>query len=110
VLLVIDRFAPPPKRVRRHDLPLPVAFLGIGLFQCLAWFPGFRARARPSSARCCWASRSGRRPSSRFFLAIPTMAGAFASTLVKSRDQTPAKCLDHRASASSCRFLVGRSG
>jgi undecaprenyl-diphosphatase len=83
VLMVVDemRFS------RRHDdatrFPLPM-YLKIGLFQCLAMIPGVsRSGATIVGAMLMGADKRAAAEFS-FFLAIPTMAGAFTYELAKS--------------------------
>ena len=83
VLMVLDdmRFE------RRHEdatrFPLPM-YLKIGLFQCLAMVPGVsRSGATIVGAMLMGADKRAAAEFS-FFLAIPTMAGAFTYELAKS--------------------------
>jgi undecaprenyl-diphosphatase len=76
-LLAIDRFAPKPVHFDATRYPLLMS-LGIGLFQCLSIIPGTsRAGATIFGALL---QRADRRSAAEFsfFLAIPTMVGAFA--------------------------------
>lgn len=85
VLLVVDRVAPVPVHDEAMDLPLRKA-LAIGFIQCLAMVPGVsRSGATIVGARMLGV---GKRASAEFsfFLSMPTMAGAFAYDLWKSRD------------------------
>src|ERR1041385_545192 len=89
VLLWIDRLA---LRVRYHDatrFPL-MTYLIIGLCQCLAMIPGVsRSGATIVSAMLLGADRRSAAGFS-FYLAMPTMAGAFAYELYKSWAQISA--------------------
>lgn len=84
VLLVVDRAVPAP----RHDdaMRLPVGLsLKIGLIQCLAMIPGVsRSGATIVGAMALGVSKRAAAEFS-FFLSMPTMAGAFAYDLWKSR-------------------------
>lgn len=85
VLLVVDRIAPDPIHDDAMRLPFRKA-LSIGLIQCLAMIPGVsRSGATIVGARLLGV---GKRASAEFsfFLSMPTMAGAFAYDLWKSRD------------------------
>ena len=85
VLLWVDRWALKPKYHDIMDFPLPMA-LGIGLFQCLALIPGTsRSGATIVGALLLGADKRSAAEFS-FFLAMPTMAGAFAFDLMKNRD------------------------
>ena len=84
VLLVIDRIAPAPRHDDAMRLPLGMAF-AIGVIQCLAMIPGVsRSGATIVGALSLGASRRAAAEFS-FFLSMPTMAGAFAYDLYKSR-------------------------
>lgn len=85
VLLVIDRIVPAARYDDAMQLPLPIA-LAIGVIQCLAMIPGVsRSGATIVGALALGASRRAAAEFS-FFLSMPTMAGAFAYDLYKSRD------------------------
>jgi len=86
VLLWVDRLT---LRPRYHDVmafPLPT-YLTIGVCQCLAMIPGVsRSGATIVSAMLLGADRRSAAEFS-FYLAMPTMAGAFAYELYKSWHQ-----------------------
>jgi len=85
VLLWADRWALNP---RHHDVtsfPLPV-YLGIGFFQCLAMVPGVsRSGSTIVGALLLGADKRAAAEFS-FWLAMPTMAGAFTLDLWKNKD------------------------
>lgn len=85
ILLVIDRM---PIKTRYHDVgefPLSLC-LKIGFVQCLAMVPGTsRSGATVAGALLLGADKRAAAEFS-FFLAMPTMAGAFAYDLLKNRD------------------------
>jgi undecaprenyl-diphosphatase len=84
VLLWIDRLDLKPKYHDAATLPLPVA-LKIGLFQCLAMIPGTsRSGATIVGALLMGVDKRAAAEFS-FFLAMPTMLGAFTLDLVKNR-------------------------
>jgi undecaprenyl-diphosphatase len=84
VLLVIDRWSPRPRHFDAMKYPL-LTSLGIGVFQCLAMIPGVsRSGATIVGAMLLGAEKKSAAEFS-FFLAIPTMAGAFTFDLYKSR-------------------------
>ncbi|WP_420407647.1 undecaprenyl-diphosphate phosphatase [Hoeflea sp.] len=86
VLLVIDRMPLRPKYDNVMDYPLSLAFK-IGLFQCLAMIPGTsRSGATIVGALLLGADKRSAAEFS-FFLAMPTMAGAFAYDLYKNYDK-----------------------
>jgi undecaprenyl-diphosphatase len=83
-LLALDRLALAPRFTHVMDLPLRTA-LGIGAFQCLALVPGVsRSGATIAGALLLGADKRTAAEFS-FFLAMPTMAGAFAYDLYKNR-------------------------
>ena len=83
VLLAVDDLAPKPTFDDAMDMPLKTA-LAVGFFQCLAMVPGVsRSGATIVSAMFFGASKRAAAEFS-FFLAMPTMAGAFAYDLFKN--------------------------
>ena len=83
VLLAVQDLAPKPRYEDAMDFPLGIA-LKIGLFQCLAMVPGVsRSGATIVSAMLMGADKRAAAEFS-FFLAMPTMAGAFAYDLFKN--------------------------
>lgn len=92
VLLFLDRIAPPSVTDDATKLPFRKA-LAIGAIQCLAMIPGVsRSGATIVAARMLGASRRAAAEFS-FFLSMPTMAGAFAYDLWKSRHVLDASAL-----------------
>jgi len=89
VLIWVEKL---PLRARFHDatkFPLPT-YLVIGICQCLAMIPGVsRSGATIVSAMLLGADRRSAAEFS-FYLAMPTMAGAFAYELYKSWHQISA--------------------
>ena len=84
VLLWVDRRPIVPVHRRVEDFPLPMAF-GIGLIQCLAMIPGVsRSGATIVGALLLGADKRAAAEFS-FFLAMPTMLGAFALDLFVNR-------------------------
>ena len=85
VLLWIDRRATEP---RHHDVtrfPTRV-YLAIGLFQCLAMIPGTSRSGATIVGSLLMGVEKRAAAEFSFFLAMPTMAGAFAYDLVQNRD------------------------
>jgi undecaprenyl-diphosphatase len=81
VLLAVDRFTLPVRFTDVTDISTPRAF-GIGLFQCLALVPGVsRSGSTIVGGLLLGADK---RTAAEFFLAMPTMAGAFALDLYKN--------------------------
>ena len=85
ILLWVDRIAVTPRYHDVMDYPLRLC-LQIGLFQCLAMIPGTsRSGATIVGGLLLGADKRSAAEFS-FFLAMPTMAGAFAYDLFKNRD------------------------
>jgi undecaprenyl-diphosphatase len=85
VLLWIDRLDLKPKYAKVSDFPLSL-YLKIGLFQCLAMIPGTsRSGATIVGGLLLGADKRAAAEFS-FFLAIPTMLGAFTLDLLKNWD------------------------
>lgn len=86
ILLWVDRMTLKPRYDDVMDYPLWLCFR-IGLFQCLAMIPGTsRSGATIVGALLMGADKRSAAEFS-FFLAMPTMAGAFVYDLYKSRAQ-----------------------
>lgn len=105
ILLAIDRMQLQPKYKDVMDYPLWLAF-AIGLFQCLAMVPGTsRSGATVAGAMLLGADKRSAAEFS-FFLAMPTMAGAFAYDLFKNRDILSAADLPIIATGFVAAFIV----
>ena len=84
VLLLVDRLNLNPRYHESTAFPLPM-YLGIGVCQCLSMVPGVsRAGATIVSAMLFGADRRSAAEFS-FWLAMPTMVGAFAFEAFKNR-------------------------
>lgn len=84
-ILLIEHFKPAPKVAEVENLR-PMTALQIGLFQCVAMIPGVsRSGATIMGALMIGVDRKTAAEFS-FFLAIPTMLGAFTLDLWKGRD------------------------
>ena len=83
VLLVVDRM---PLQQRYRDIKeFPFAvYLGIGLFQCLALIPGTSRSGSTIVGALLMGVEKRAAAEFSFFLAMPTMAGAFAYDLYKN--------------------------
>jgi len=85
-LLALDRMKLEPRYTDVADYPLKTAVI-IGLFQCLALVPGVsRSGATIAGALLLKCDKRSAAEFS-FFLAMPTMAGAFAYDLYKNIDK-----------------------
>ncbi len=85
-LLGIDRMAKTPKYFDSMQYPW-LTSLGIGLFQCLSMIPGVSRSGATIVGGLLLGGDKRSAAEFSFFLAIPTMVGAFAYDLYKSRDQ-----------------------
>jgi undecaprenyl-diphosphatase len=85
ILLWVDQIDFKPKYRDATQFSLPM-YLAIGVFQCFAMIPGTsRSGATIVSAMLLGADKRSAAEFS-FYLAIPTMAGAFTYDLIKNRD------------------------
>jgi undecaprenyl-diphosphatase len=85
ILLLVDRMQLQTRHDDAMDLPVSTAFV-VGLCQCLAMIPGVsRSGATIVGGLLLGASKRAATEFS-FFLAMPTMAGAFAYDLYKNYD------------------------
>ena len=85
ILLFVDRLDLKPRYTDATTFSLPM-YLAIGVCQCFAMIPGVsRSGATIVSAMLLGADKRSAAEFS-FFLAIPTMAGAFVYDLYKNRD------------------------
>ncbi|HHW35269.1 MAG TPA: undecaprenyl-diphosphate phosphatase [Paracoccus solventivorans] len=106
VLLFVDRIATNPSFDEAEDLPLRAA-VAIGFAQCLAMVPGVsRSGATIVGALLMGASKRAAAEFS-FFLSMPTMAGAFAYDLYKTRAALDAAALTNVAVGFVCAFVAG---
>jgi undecaprenyl-diphosphatase len=85
VLLFVDRMAFRPRYRDVMDFPLSLAFR-IGIFQCLALVPGVSRSGATIVGALLMGTDKRSAAEFSFFLAMPTMAGAFAFDLYRNRD------------------------
>lgn len=85
VLLWVDRLKLTPKYDDVMDFPLSLC-LKIGLFQCLAMIPGTSRSGSTIVGALLMGTDKRSAAEFSFFLAMPTMAGAFAYDLYKNLD------------------------
>ncbi len=105
ILLWVDRWALKPRHTDVTKFPL-ATYLGIGLFQCLAMIPGTsRSGATIVGALLMGADKRSAAEFS-FWLAMPTMVGAFALDLFKNRDLLTAADLPIIATGFVTAFVV----
>jgi undecaprenyl-diphosphatase len=92
VLLFIDRFAPAPNDSDAMRLSLPKS-LAIGVFQCFAMMPGVSRSGATIVGSMLMRVEKRAAAEFSFFLAIPTMAGAFVLDAWQSREQLTAQSI-----------------
>ena len=81
ILLAVDRWlAPTPRFSDAMDIP-PARAFGIGLFQCLALVPGVSRSGATIVGGLALGADKRTAAEFSFFLALPTMSGAFAYDL-----------------------------
>ncbi len=85
VLLVVDRMPLRPRYGSAYDYPLWLAFV-IGCCQVLAMIPGTSRSGSTIVGALLFRADKRSAAEFSFFLAMPTMAGAFAYDLYKNRD------------------------
>lgn len=83
VLLAVDKLRLQPRYHDAMDLPLATAF-AIGLFQCLAMVPGVSRSGSSIVGGLLLGADKRAATEFSFFLAMPTMTGAFAYDLYKN--------------------------
>lgn len=84
VLLALDRLGRDGRWRDGFALPLPTAF-GIGVVQCLAMIPGVSRSGATIAGGLLLGCDKRAAAEFSFFLAIPTMAGAFALDIYENR-------------------------
>jgi undecaprenyl-diphosphatase len=85
ILLWVDRLDLKPRYTDAMDFPLPL-YLKIGLFQCFAMIPGTSRSGSTIVGALLLGVDKRSAAEFSFFLAMPTMAGAFALDLFKNRN------------------------
>ena len=85
VLLIVDRMALKPRYHDVMEFPLSLCFK-IGLFQCLALIPGTSRSGATIVGSLLMGTDKRSAAEFSFFLAMPTMLGAFTYDLYKNRD------------------------
>ncbi|CAN5196446.1 undecaprenyl-diphosphate phosphatase [soil metagenome] len=85
VLLALDRFARTPRYTDAYDVPLGRSF-GVGLMQTLAMIPGVSRSGSTIAGGLVLGLDKQAAAEFSFFLAIPTMAAAFAKDALENKD------------------------
>ncbi|MDT3684479.1 MAG: undecaprenyl-diphosphate phosphatase [Pseudorhodoplanes sp.] len=106
VLLWVDQLELKPRYHDATQFSLPM-YLIIGIFQCFAMIPGVsRSGATIVSAMLLGADKRSAAEFS-FYLAMPTMAGAFAYDLYKNYGQMTSNNVVLVAVGFACSFIAG---
>lgn len=105
ILLFIDRLAPPPQRNDPMKLPLLTALV-IGFFQVLSMIPGTSRSGATIVGSMLMGVDKRAAAEFSFFLAIPTMAGAFAVDAWQSRAELATANLQLVAIGFGVSFVV----
>jgi len=84
VLLAVDKIGLKPRVHDAQDFSWPMA-VGVGFFQCLAMVPGTSRSGSTIVGAMLFGADKRSAAEFSFFLAMPTMAGAFVLDLWKSR-------------------------
>lgn len=84
-LMALEKYAPAPRTTDAMNLSWKEA-LGVGLFQCLALIPGVSRSGATIAGGLMLGLDKRAAAEFSFFLAIPTMMGAFALDAWESRD------------------------
>ncbi len=106
VLLIIDRL---PLRSRYHDvmdIP-PLTALQIGFFQCLAMIPGMSRSGSTIVGGMLLGTDKRTGAEFSFFLAMPTMSGAFAYDLYKNWSSLTPDDVSHIVLGFIAAFISG---
>jgi len=106
ILLAIDRMPVKPKYRDVMDYPLWLA-LAIGFFQCLAMIPGTSRSGATIVGALLLGTDKRSAAEFSFFLAMPTMAGAFAYDLYKNIDVLSLDSASYIAVGFVAAFLAG---
>lgn len=106
ILLLVDRMPMTPRYHDVMDLP-PSLALKIGLFQCLAMIPGVSRSGSTIVGGMLLGVEKRVAAEFSFFLAMPTMAGAFAYDLYKNWSVMRADSMTEIAVGFVTAFIVG---
>ncbi len=85
LLIAVERYAPNPQHFDAMQVTWRTSLL-IGLFQCLALVPGVSRSGATISGSILLKLEKPAAAEFSFFLAIPTMVGAFTYDLIKNHD------------------------
>ena len=105
VLMAVDKMSFKPRYSDIMDYPLSLCFK-IGLFQCLALIPGTSRSGSTIVGSLLMGTDKRSAAEFSFFLAMPTMAGAFALDLFKNRHELSMDDSMLIAIGFACAFIV----
>jgi undecaprenyl-diphosphatase len=106
ILLAVDRMRFEPKVHDVMDVPLPMAFK-IGICQCFAMLPGVSRSGATIVGAMLMGTDKRTAAEFSFFLAMPTMAGAFAYDLFKNYQDLDAAAVRTIALGFVVAFIAG---
>ena len=106
VLLVVDRMNLQEKHDDVMDIP-PLTALKIGFFQCLAMIPGVSRSGSTIVGAMLMGTSKRAAAEFSFFLAMPTMLGAFTLDLVKNYKDLDTTAVQEIALGFAVAFVVG---
>ena len=106
ILLAVDRWELKPRYSDVMDIP-PLTALAIGAFQCLALIPGVSRSGATIVGAMLLGADKRRAAEFSFFLAMPTMTGAFTYDLYKSHAEIDQAVLQSIALGFVVAFIVG---
>ncbi len=106
ILLMVDRWRPQPAYHDVMDIP-PLKALAIGCFQCLALVPGVSRSGSTIVGAMLLGVDKVRAAEFSFFLAMPTMLGAFVYDLYKSHNEITTSMGQSIAIGFVVSFIVG---
>lgn len=106
ILLLVDRWKLEAKYSDLLDIP-PKTALAIGAFQCLALVPGVSRSGATIVGAMLLGADKRRAAEFSFFLAMPTMAGAFVYDLYKSIGEFDAALIKSVGIGFVMSFIVG---
>lgn len=105
-LIALERWAPEPREYNAMALSLPMA-LGVGLFQCLSVIPGVSRSGATIAGGLLVGIDKRAAAEFSFFLAIPTMVGAFSLDFWENRHLLTGEMLGLIAIGFVVSFLSG---
>ena len=106
ILLIVDRMRYRPRYIDAMDIPLLEALI-IGFVQCLAMIPGVSRSGSTIVGGMLLGADKRAAAEFSFFLAMPTMTGAFAYDLYKNWSILTPREVSHIVFGSVAAFMTG---